>query len=129
MNFRVLFVSVVVILAGAPVAAADPNPAGWENWKTNFDKISVPLNEIRSGGPPKDGIPAIDNPKFAKIGEIENIGANEPVIGLEINGDARAYPLSVLMWHEIANDIVGGMPVAVTYCPLCNAAIVFDARS
>ncbi|MGI9350990.1 MAG: DUF3179 domain-containing protein [Rhizobiaceae bacterium] len=120
--------TVFVLMAGLYPAVADPNPSSWENWKTNFDLISVPPHEIQSGGPSKDGIPSIDKPKFSVVGEVNNIGENEPVIGLEIDGDARAYPLSVLMWHEIANDVVGGIPVAVTYCPLCNAAIVFDAR-
>ena len=98
-----------------------------EGWKTDFSKRRIDLGEIISGGPPKDGIPPLDDPKFVSVSEAANLAPKEPVIGLEINGDARAYPLQVLMWHEIANDTVGGNPVAVTYCPLCNAAIVFDA--
>lgn len=98
-----------------------------QGWKTDFTKGSVDFKEIMSGGPPKDGIPPIDDPKFVSVEEAGHLKEREPVIGLEINGDARAYPLQVLMWHEIANDVVGGKPVAVTYCPLCNAAIVFDA--
>ncbi|MFD0915734.1 DUF3179 domain-containing protein [Pseudahrensia aquimaris] len=98
-----------------------------EGWKTDFTKRRVDLSEIMSGGPPKDGIPPLDDPQFVDVSEAANLQPNEPVIGLEINGDARAYPLQVLMWHEIANDVVGGKPVAVTYCPLCNAALVFDA--
>ena len=89
------------------------------------------LGEIRSGGPGKDGIPAIDTPRFVPtqdaVAEKRYVG-NEPVIGLEINGDIRAYPLQILIWHEIVNDTVGGVPVSVTYCPLCNSAIVFDRR-
>jgi hypothetical protein len=82
-----------------------------------------------SGGVPKDGIPSIDEPEFAPVAERRDwLADREPVIGLAINGDARAYPLRVLTWHEIVNDTVGGMPVAVTYCPLCNTAIVFDAK-
>lgn len=97
---------------------------GWA--ETDFTRKSVDLSEILSGGPSKDGIPSIDNPVFKPVDQIKNIKAKEPVIGLEINGDARAYPLQILMWHEIVNDVVGGKPVTVTYCPLCNAAIVFD---
>jgi len=108
-------------------AMADPNPHSWENWKTDFDKRNIELSEVQSGGPSKDGIPSIDEPIFVSIDEAETEDL-EPVIGFEYNGDARAYPLSVLMWHEIANDMVGGHPFAVTYCPLCNAAIVFDAE-
>jgi hypothetical protein len=88
----------------------------------------VPFDEIQSGGVPKDGIPSIDDPQFAPVAERTNwLSDREPVIGLVIDGDARAYPLRILTWHEIVNDTVGGTPVAVTYCPLCNAAIVFEA--
>lgn len=95
---------------------------------TDFSNTSIDLDEIISGGPPKDGIPAIDNPIFKTADEITDIGPNEPVISLEINGDARSYPVRVLMFHEIANDVVGGVPVAITYCPLCNAALVFERQ-
>jgi hypothetical protein len=81
-----------------------------------------------SGGPSRDGIPAIDEPRFLPLAEIEGLADTEPVIGLTINGDMRAYPLRILMRHEIANDEVGGVPVTVTFCPLCNTAIVFDRR-
>jgi len=97
---------------------------GWA--QTDFSKRSIDLKEILSGGPSKDGIPSIDKPVFKKIAEITDITDQEPVIGFAINGDARAYPLRILMWHEIVNDTVGGVPVTVTYCPLCNAAIVFE---
>ncbi len=97
--------------------------------KTDFEKRTVDLGEIRSGGPPKDGIPSIDRPKFLSVQEAkEKYNAREPVIVVTINGDARAYPLQVLIWHEIVNDEVGGEPVSVTFCPLCNASIVFDRR-
>jgi len=99
-----------------------------EGWRTDFSQSSVIFAEILSGGPPKDGIPPIDNPKFESVSSIANLSDLEPVIGLTINGDARAYPLRVMTWHEIVNDTVGDTPVTVTYCPLCNAAIVFDAR-
>ncbi|MBI2935563.1 MAG: DUF3179 domain-containing protein [Chloroflexi bacterium] len=89
----------------------------------------MPYEEIRSGGPPRDGIPPLDAPKFVGVGEAQGwLDKQEPAIVLELNGDARAYPLQVLIWHEIVNDIVGGVPVAVTFCPLCNTAIVFDRR-
>ena len=110
-------------------APAQANPERWkaEGWaKTDFSKSSIEFNEILSGGPPKDGIPSIDKPQFKPIAEIGNIVDQAPVIGLTINGDARAYPLSILMWHEMVNYIVGDKPVTVTYCPLCNAALVFD---
>ena len=98
-------------------------------WKTDFSKHSVPLNEIISGGPRRDGIPPIDNPKFLEVADPPDYMVDdEPVISLELNGEAKAYPLTILMSHEIVNDDVGGVPVSVTYCPLCNTAIVFDRR-
>ncbi len=99
-----------------------------EGWTTDFSKISVEQSSILSGGPPKDGIPPIDDPKFISVSEEKTLTPRDPVIGLDIDGDARAYPLRIMTWHEIVNDTVGGKPVAVTYCPLCNAAIVFDAK-
>ncbi|RMD64642.1 MAG: DUF3179 domain-containing protein [Alphaproteobacteria bacterium] len=118
------------VFSNALRAAAPERAQNWQAaWpRTDFTKHSVDLDEIRSGGPPKDGIPSIDDPKFVPVSEMTELAPSEPVIGLEINGDARAYPLRILTWHEIANDTVGGVPVAVTYCPLCNAAIVFDRR-
>jgi hypothetical protein len=109
-------------------AAASPDVWRHEWPKTDFAKTTVPFSEILSGGPPKDGIPSIDKPRFGTIGEAKNLVDNEPVIGLTVNGESRAYPLNILIWHEIVNDVIGGVPVAVTYCPLYNAAIVFDRR-
>lgn len=111
-------------------SVADPDRWRSEGWEqTDFSKHSIEWNEIQSGGPPKDGIPSIDNPQFKPLGAVTDLAVQEAVIGLSINGDARAYPIRVLMWHEIVNDRVGGVPVAVTYCPLCNAAIVFDRHN
>lgn len=94
--------------------------------KTDFSKHSIPYNEVTSGGPPRDGIPAIDNPRFVTVAEADAwLRPQEPVILLELAGEVRAYPLQILIWHEIINDVVGGIPVAITWCPLCNTAIVF----
>jgi hypothetical protein len=103
-------------------------PAITAGWKTDFSKRAVPLSEFQTGGPGKDGIPAIDEPKFVAVGEVEFLEPQEPVIALELNSKARAYPIQILTWHEIVNDSLGGVPVAVTFCPLCNTAIVFDRR-
>jgi hypothetical protein len=87
----------------------------------------VPLDKIVGGGPPQDGIPSIDNPKFVSIVEADQFLQDaDQVVGLNINGDIRAYPLQILVWHEIVNDIVGDTPVAVTYCPLCFTNQVFN---
>jgi Protein of unknown function (DUF3179) len=88
----------------------------------------IPLDQIVSGGPPRDGIPSIDNAKFVSSEEASSnfLQGSDLVIGLEINGDVRAYPLKILVWHEIVNDAVGGTSVAVTYCPLCFTSQVFN---
>jgi hypothetical protein len=89
-------------------------------------KHSILLEQIKSGGPPKDGIPSIDSPKF--VTDAEFVSDDDVVIGLKINGETRAYPLFILVWHEIVNDKIGSVPVAVTYCPLCYTSQVFDRR-
>ena len=105
--------------------ACQPAVAG--GLKTDLSKALVRLDEIVSGGPPPDGIPAIDRPVFVATGAASAwLKPKEPVLALQLNGDARAYPVQILMWHEIVNDTVGGRPVAVTYCPLCNSGLVFD---
>jgi hypothetical protein len=89
----------------------------------------VPLEEIRPGGPPRDGIPPIDRPTFVSVGSARRwLSDREPVVMLAGQQVARAYPLQVLIWHEIVNDTVRGVPVAVTFCPLCNLAVAFDRR-
>jgi len=120
---------VMLVLAGGRAEAAS-FPDSWKaEWqKTDFSKSSVDLSEIFSGGPAKDGIPSIDDPSFRPASQITDLGAQEPVIALHVNGEVRAYPLRVMMWHEIVNDSIGGVPVTVTYCPLCNSSIVFDRR-
>lgn len=107
---------------------ADLPPAGAEaEFSTDFSRHTVPYSEIRSGGPPKDGIPAIDAPAFVPVEQARDwLDPVEPVIRIEIGGEARAYPIQIVMWHEIVNDRVGGVPVAVTFCPLCNTALAFE---
>jgi hypothetical protein len=100
-----------------------------DGWKTDFSKHGVPLSEISSGGPPRDGIPPLDHPQFVKPEEAAKwIKGREPVIALDLDGSHRAYPLQILIWHEIVNDQVARVPVTVTFCPLCDTAIVFDRR-
>jgi hypothetical protein len=127
-------VAAIALFASAGFAVAQQAaPRAWlSEWpETDFDNAIVDFSEIHSGGPPKDGIPAIDEPVFETLlnGEARGWAAalapEEAVIALEIDGEARAYPIRILMWHEIVNDTVAGLPVAVTYCPLCNAALTF----
>lgn len=90
-------------------------------------KHSIPLGEIKSGGPPKDGIPSIDKPNFISIKEAEGfLKESDPGIAINIEGEKRFYPFKILVWHEIVNDMIKGKRVLVTYCPLCLTGIVFD---
>lgn len=105
----------------------EPPPAGAESeFKTDFSKHNVSYSEILSGGPPKDGIPALDSSQFVSVSEADAwLKPVEPVILVQVGDDAKAYPIQILIWHEIANDTVGGEPLTVTFCPLCNTAIAF----
>jgi hypothetical protein len=85
-------------------------------------------DEVISGGPPPDGIPPIDEPKFLLAEEIDFLQDTEPVLALTVGDESRAYPVQVMIWHEIVNDTIDGVPVTVTYCPLCNSAIAYDRR-
>lgn len=101
------------------------------SWTTDFSKATVALDEILVGIPtsdPRDAIPPLDSPAFRPTSETTWIGDREPGVFIEQEGDARFYPLSVMTRHEIVNDVVGGIPIAVTYCPLCNTAVSFDRR-
>jgi hypothetical protein len=128
-----ILAAIALFTSAGFVMAQQAVPRAWlSEWpQTDFDKAIVEFSEIRSGGPPKDGIPAIDNPEFETLvnGEAQGwaaaLAAEEGVIALEIDREARAYPIRILMWHEIVNDTIAGLPVAVTYCPLCNAALTF----
>ncbi len=112
--------------SGTPVQSAlnagPDNPA--------FPPPIVNPGDIVSGGPPPDGIPPIDDPSFVSLEEAQSFitDGDEAVVVVEINGEAKAYPVSILIWHEIVNDEIGGVPVTVTYCPLCNSAVAYDRR-
>ena len=96
-------------------------------WNTNWNKHSISYDELLSGGPQRDGIPPIDNPKFINIKEAKTwIKDKEPVIFVKIANKVKIYPIQVLMWHEIVNDELADKKISVTFCPLCNSAIVFD---
>ncbi len=119
-------------------------PPGFTSWKGRLlagidnyfglflqDKhpSKIRVEEIQWGGVVLDGIPALDNPHMLPTAEADYLEPWEPVFGIELNGDARAYPLRILDWHEMANDVVGGVPVSLAYCTLCGAAIAYDGRS
>lgn len=94
----------------------------------DFPDPLIEVDELISGGPPPDGIPALDDPKFLAPEDVDFLEDVEPVVAVELDGDARAYPLQIMTWHEIANDTIAGVPVTVTYCPLCNTAVAYDRR-
>jgi hypothetical protein len=117
--------------ADQPSAALGPEdepPEGAEaEFATDFSRHSVPYSQVLSGGPPKDGIPTIDDPRFVNVEDADSwLEPKEPIILFQIGDDIRAYPIQIVMWHEIVNDTVGGVPVVVTFCPLCNTAIAFE---
>lgn len=100
-------------------------------WDTDFTNTTIDLDELLVGIPvsdPRDRIPPIDDPNFDTVPNTDWLEDQEPGVLIEIGDDARFYPLAVLTRHEIVNDEVGGIPVAVTYCPLCNTAVAFDRR-
>lgn len=108
---------------------SEPPPFSTTGWQTDFTKRSIDWDEVLSGGPPKDGIPAVDAPTFESVAAAgERLAEQSPVLFFAHGNVTRAYPLEILIWHEIVNDVVDGLPVAVTFCPLCNASIVFDRR-
>ena len=98
-------------------------------WQTDFRFHTVPYEEIWSGGVGKDGVPSIDDPTFDSVAAADAwLAPLEPVVALELDSVAKAYPLRILTWHEIVNDSIAGVPVTITFCPLCNSALAFVRR-
>ena len=122
----------MALCLGSTLSAASNAESRFEReWpRTDFSRTLIDLDEVRSGGPPRDGIPPIDTPDFVAGKEADEwLDPREPVIVVSAGDETRAYPLQLLTWHEIVNDEVGGVPLAVTFCPLCNASLVFDRRA
>ncbi len=124
---KIILLSLAILIGSFSIAQV--NPRNLEiDWKTDTTKTTVPLDEFTALMVP-DGIPPIDEPKFITTAEAKEIYfEHEPVIAIEVNDKAKAYPLSVLMFHEIVNDELEDKKLAITYCPLCNAAMVFDRK-
>jgi Protein of unknown function (DUF3179) len=120
--------AVVVVMtacaSGHNPAERSPADVGHESNSPEPSPLVDP-DAIVPGGPPPDGIPPIDHPRFLPAAKVRFLAPNEPVLSVELRGQAKAYPLRIMVWHEIVNDTVGGTPVAVTYCPLCNTGITF----
>jgi len=116
----------IVLLLVAVALQGQLNPG---KWRTDLSRKSIDLAELKMGGPAKDGIPAVDRPLFVSPQPASSwVDPKEPVLVIEHGGEARAYPLQILVWHELVNDQIRDLPIAVTYCPLCNSAVVFDRR-
>jgi len=135
----VLAMSVVVVIQWEHVArlmASDPHggPHGFASAaptpEPNFDlaDLQVPRDKLMRGGPPKDGIPSLTDPEVVPVTDAGFMRDEDRVVGVTLNGESRAYPIKVLNWHECYNDTLGGVPVAVVFCPLCDSVTVVDRR-
>lgn len=122
------FPALLLILSAAPLLAQVPADLRREFPMADFSRASIAFDEILSGGPPRDGIPAITDPEVIAAARETRLDPREPVLVMAQGATARAWPLRYLMWHEIVNDTLDGVPIAVTWCPLCNTALVFDRR-
>lgn len=124
---RAFWLGAALSLCALAASAESPGRLGKAWPHTDFSRRTVELREIQSGGVPKDGIPAIDDPRFETVETARGwLGPDEPVIAVTLGAATRAYPIQVLIWHEIVNDELDGRPIAVTFCPLCNASLVFE---
>jgi Protein of unknown function (DUF3179) len=112
----------------ADTSGLPEGPSALDNrFDDSFPEPLIDPGAVLSGGPPPDGIPPVDDPQFTTVSAAdEYLSDTEPVLVVDVDGDVRAYPIQIMMWHEIVNDTVGGIPLAVTYCPLCNSAISFE---
>ena len=128
--------AVLALIAAAAVPASPPSAAYAQNVfalarefpRTDFGKRSIDLKDIWTGRPRRGSFPTINKPRFVPATTRVDVGPLEPVLSVGINGDFRAYPLRMLLFHELVNDVVGGVPILVSYCPLCNSGVVYDRR-
>ncbi len=121
-SFQPLLWAILLFILSTPASSQD-----LRSWKTDWEKRSVDIDEIQSGGVPRDGIPPIDNPKFVSLENAKSwIASGEPVVVVQLARITKLYPLQILTFHEIVNDRFGEELVSVTFCPLCYSAIVFD---
>lgn len=122
-NSKLRLLSLLVVGIGLfTTAYAEPIKNGF-----NLADITIPADKVFIGGPPRDGIPSIDKPQFLKTSEADYLKDSDRILGINYKGEARAYPIRILNWHEIVNDQIQGDAVAVTYCPLCGSGIVYNA--
>jgi len=124
-QWTLLFFLTMIFCVGLlpSLSLADPSRNGFD-----LSQHTIPLDEIRQGGPPKDGIPAILTPTFVEAREATFLQAQDRVLGFTRGGEAKAYPINILNWHEVVNDTINGQPVVITYCPLCGSGIGFHRQ-
>ncbi len=120
----IVVLAVILFSTGLGLYPGRPETRGTSSTATKQEAL-VPLDQIVSGGPPPDGIPSIDNPKFIPANQSDFLSDSEAVVGVTFGGITRAYPLQILVWHEIVNDNFNGLPIAITYCPLCYSSAAF----
>jgi len=120
---RSIFVLAFMALVSVSGAAEARTMNGFD-----LTDATIPVRSIESGGPPRDGIPSIDNPKFVSAAEADFLKPDDRVIGIEIAGQPKAYPIAILNWHEVVNDRSGTQHFVVTYCPLCGSGMVFASN-
>ncbi len=129
---KILINALLLILCTIQTACSDESTrlaSTNDDYKPNGFDVSnsiIPIDEIYHGGPSKDGIPSIDQPKFIKPAAVDYLKNNDMLISYTVNSETKAYPLRILVWHEIVNDQIGETKIAVTYCPLCGTAMIFD---
>jgi len=133
MAIRTFFLGTLISVIAVGIFAATRASSIIDVWtgefpKTDFSRTSINLIEVVEDGPRRDTIPPIFDPQFVPANGETKVGPMEPVLSIIIDGDARAYPLRILLWHEIVNDVVGGVPILVSYCPLCNSGVIYDRR-
>ncbi len=119
---RLRTILAIGLLAGSAGAVAD-RLNGFD-----LEGALIPVDAIEAGGPPRDGIPSIDYPALIDAGTADFLEPEDRVLGVVIGGEARAYPIRILNWHEVVNDRVGSQHFVVTYCPLCGSGMVFAAN-
>ena len=120
-NISILSIFFVVLLALSSATQAGTSLNGFD-----ITDASIPLNEILPGGPPRDGIPSIDKPRFVSKAKVKFLNADDRILGVFYKGIAKAYPIRILNWHEIVNDKYGHESVVVSFCPLCGSGMVFN---
>lgn len=121
-KFSLLYLWLTIFLFVMPYTASAESINGFR-----IDDALIPVSDIKRGGPPRDGIPSLDDPVFVPADDASYLKGRDRVLGIAINGVAHAYPIRILNYHEIVNDVLGGKSVVITYCPLCGSGTAFEA--